>query len=67
MEAAADRSATRAFFESIDTAFQIATLRGPLCAEPVEGMAFFVESLELRQDEGDEQTRERLITELDSS
>jgi ribosome assembly protein 1 len=31
---------------SIETGFQIATFQGPLCAEPVEGMGFFVESLD---------------------
>ncbi|KAL5520012.1 hypothetical protein ACEPAG_1672 [Sanghuangporus baumii] len=32
---------------NLETGFQIATFRGPLCAEPVEGMAFFVESLQV--------------------
>lgn len=32
---------------NIETGFQIATLRGPLCAEPVEGLAYFVESLQV--------------------
>jgi translation elongation factor EF-G len=31
----------------MDTAFQLATNRGPLCAEPVVGMAYFLESIEL--------------------
>jgi ribosome assembly protein 1 len=31
--------------ESLDTGFQIATLQGPLCAEPVRGLAYFIESL----------------------
>jgi hypothetical protein len=31
----------------IEAAFQLATLSGPLCAEPVEGLAYFVESLEV--------------------
>ena len=31
----------------VETAFQLATLQGPLCAEPVEGLAYFVESLEI--------------------
>lgn len=42
----------RAFDESIDTAFQLATLRGPLCAEPMTGMAFSVERLEISDDAG---------------
>lgn len=33
--------------ENLDTAFQLATNRGPLCAEPVVGMAYFLESIEL--------------------
>lgn len=34
---------------SVETGFQIATFRGPLCAEPVEGMAYFVEALHIDQ------------------
>ena len=51
LEAARDSAPSdeRAFNEAIDTAFQIATLRGPLCAEPMEGLAFIVESLEISQ------------------
>ncbi|KAI5122471.1 hypothetical protein M0805_008782 [Coniferiporia weirii] len=42
-----DRSRLVQDFEnSVETGFQIAVFRGPLCAEPVEGMAFFVESLQ---------------------
>jgi ribosome assembly protein 1 len=33
--------------EAIDTGFQLATLQGPMCAEPMQGMAFFVESVEV--------------------
>lgn len=39
----------RAFDESIDTAFQLTTLRGPLCNEPMQGMAYFVERLEVNE------------------
>ncbi|KAG7442999.1 P-loop containing nucleoside triphosphate hydrolase protein [Guyanagaster necrorhizus] len=31
--------------DCIETGFQLATFQGPLCAEPVEGMAFFLEDL----------------------
>ena len=34
---------------SVETGFQIATFRGPLCAEPVEGLAYFVELLQIDQ------------------
>lgn len=37
----------RSFDDSIDTAFQLSTLRGPLCNEPVQGMAYFVEKIEV--------------------
>lgn len=36
--------------ENFDTAFQLATNRGPLCAEPVVGMAYFLEAVELNSD-----------------
>lgn len=42
-------STSRSFLESIDTAFHLATLRGPLCAEPMEGLAFFIERIDLAQ------------------
>ena len=34
------------FEGTVETGFQLATFKGPLCAEPVEGMAYFVESIE---------------------
>jgi ribosome assembly protein 1 len=40
-------AATRDFDGYVETGFQIATLHGPLCAEPMEGMAFFVERVEI--------------------
>jgi ribosome assembly protein 1 len=43
-------SVTRDFDGNIETGFQIATLHGPLCAEPMEGMAFFVERVEIDRD-----------------
>ena len=45
---------TLAFDNNLETGFQLATFQGPLCAEPVEGMAYFVESLTLDR-EGIEQ------------
>lgn len=39
--------AERDFEGCIETGFQLATFQGPLCAEPMEGLAFFVESLEI--------------------
>jgi translation elongation factor EF-G len=39
--------AIRDFDNDIERAFQLATFQGPLCAEPVEGMAYFVEQVEI--------------------
>ncbi|KAG5651192.1 hypothetical protein H0H81_009545 [Sphagnurus paluster] len=40
----------RNFDNDIETGFQLATFQGPLCAEPVEGMAYFVESVDIDRD-----------------
>ncbi|KAJ7645539.1 P-loop containing nucleoside triphosphate hydrolase protein [Mycena polygramma] len=37
----------RDFDHHIENGFQLATFQGPLCSEPVEGMAYFVESVEI--------------------
>ncbi|CAO1614935.1 unnamed protein product [Jaminaea pallidilutea] len=37
----------RDLYESLDTGFQMAMLQGPLCAEPVRGLAYFLEELEV--------------------
>lgn len=44
-----EQTADHAFdFETpVETGFQLATFQGPLCAEPVEGLAYFVENLEI--------------------
>lgn len=35
------------FTSHIETGFQLATFQGPLCAEPVEGLAYFVEDVQV--------------------
>lgn len=35
------------FTSHIETGFQLATFQGPLCAEPVEGIAYFVEDVQV--------------------
>lgn len=40
----------RDFDDHFETGFQLATFQGPLCAEPVEGLAYFVESVEVDQE-----------------
>lgn len=47
----------RAFDESVFTAFQLATFRGPLCGEPMTGLAFFVERLEVSQQPSEQEQR----------
>ncbi|GJF00688.1 translation elongation factor 2 [Phanerochaete sordida] len=37
----------RDFDNHLETGFQLASFQGPLCAEPMEGLVFFVESLEI--------------------
>lgn len=39
--------------EAIDTGFQLATLQGPMCAEPMQGMAFFVEQVDFASEGSD--------------
>jgi ribosome assembly protein 1 len=38
---------SRALEDNVETGFQIAAAHGPLCAEPMEGLAFFVERVEI--------------------
>jgi ribosome assembly protein 1 len=38
------------FTGHVETGFQLAMFQGPLCAEPVEGMAYFVESIDVDAD-----------------
>lgn len=53
------------FENSIETGFQLATARGPLCAEPVEGMAYFVDSLEFDAEAAEsEQCKRSLLRNL---
>lgn len=35
------------FTGHIEMGFQLATFQGPLCAEPVEGVAYFVEDVQI--------------------
>lgn len=46
----------RSLRDSLDTAFQLATLRGPLCSEPMFGLAFCIESIELSDSDRDRDT-----------
>lgn len=35
------------FETHIESGFQLATFQGPLCAEPIEGLAYFVEQVDV--------------------
>lgn len=48
-DSAADRM-IRDLDNHVETGFQLATFQGPLCAEPMEGIAFFLESFEVATD-----------------
>lgn len=50
-----------AFTDKISYAFQLATAQGPLCHEPVQGIAVFLEAVTVEPPSGDEiSTRETL-------
>lgn len=40
----------REFDTHIETGFQLGTFQGPLCAEPVEGLAYFVEQVDVDEE-----------------
>jgi len=44
------------FDHHVETGFQLATFQGPLCSEPVEGMAYFLESFEVGSEETKSET-----------
>lgn len=44
------------FDHHVETGFQLATFQGPLCSEPVEGIAYFLESLEVTVEETKSET-----------
>ncbi|MCO5556147.1 hypothetical protein L7F22_009691 [Adiantum nelumboides] len=47
--------------ESIDNGFQMAMQQGPMCAEPVQGMAYYVEKIDVNAEEADKEgARSRL-------
>ena len=43
------------FESSIETGFQLAAFQGPLCSEPVVGMAWCIESIEYYRGEGEDE------------
>lgn len=45
-----EHSGPQEFDGQVEYGFQIATFQGPLCAEPVEGIAYFVQSVGIDSD-----------------
>lgn len=52
--------APKDFDEAVHTAFQLATFKGPLCAEPVVGTACFIEDLHIVEAESTESLRSKM-------
>jgi ribosome assembly protein 1 len=50
-DARAEVRLLRDFENSVEAAFQMATFQGPLCAEPVVGMAWVVEKIAFNREE----------------
>jgi ribosome assembly protein 1 len=55
------------FENSIEAGFQMATFQGPLCAEPVVGMAWVVEDISFNKDAEDGESERYLVMEVTSS
>lgn len=61
VEAKADLRMLRDFENSIEAGFQMATFQGPLCAEPVVGMAWVVEDVAFNKDAEDTESVSRFL------
>ncbi|KAF8895270.1 P-loop containing nucleoside triphosphate hydrolase protein [Infundibulicybe gibba] len=55
------------FDNHIETGFQLAAFQGPLCAEPVEGVAYFVESLEIDRESLNKEIEQNRIAQVTGS
>lgn len=55
-DGAAEDGPRHDFDHHVETGFQLATFQGPLCSEPVEGVAYFLESLEVASEETKSET-----------
>ncbi|PFH53393.1 hypothetical protein AMATHDRAFT_73571 [Amanita thiersii Skay4041] len=57
----------RDFDNHFETGFQLAMFQGPLCAEPVEGMAYFVENVDVDEESLEKQMRENRTAQVTGS
>ncbi|EGN98032.1 hypothetical protein SERLA73DRAFT_169116 [Serpula lacrymans var. lacrymans S7.3] len=69
IEAASSRAARSDFDFTghLETGFQLATFQGPLCAEPMEGLAYFVESLVVDEEGVGKEIVQNRITQVNGS
>ncbi|PPQ99188.1 hypothetical protein CVT26_014111 [Gymnopilus dilepis] len=57
----------RDFDNHIETGFQLATFQGPLCAEPVEGLAYFVEQVEVDREALEKEMEQNRMSQVTGS
>ncbi|TFK48670.1 P-loop containing nucleoside triphosphate hydrolase protein [Heliocybe sulcata] len=63
----AQEQALRDLEGHVETGFQLATFQGPLCAEPVEGLAYFLESFEVDENGIEEEKQRNTIAQVTGS
>ncbi|KAI5205810.1 elongation factor Tu [Aureobasidium subglaciale] len=63
-DARPDQLRARDFVDKINYAFQLATNQGPLCNEPMQGVAVFVEDITINKTDDEQQNMGRLTGEV---
>ncbi|KAG6819994.1 hypothetical protein H0H93_006697 [Arthromyces matolae] len=62
-----NEKAANDFDVHIETGFQLASFQGPLCSEPVEGMAFFVETVEIDHESLEKEVEQNRMAQITGS
>ncbi|TFK74756.1 P-loop containing nucleoside triphosphate hydrolase protein [Pluteus cervinus] len=62
-----DGGPVQEFDNHVETGFQLATFQGPLCAEPVEGLAYFVEGIEIDKEGLDKEAEQNRLPQVTGS
>lgn len=57
----------RDFDNHIETGFQLATFQGPLCAEPVQGIAYFVQKVEVDKEALEKEMKQNKMAQVTGS
>ncbi|KIY72489.1 P-loop containing nucleoside triphosphate hydrolase protein [Cylindrobasidium torrendii FP15055 ss-10] len=55
------------FDNCVETGFELATFQGPLCAEPVSGLAYFLEELKVDQEALDKEIEQNRLPQITGS